>query len=95
MVSFSENILYIKDKKVELEFGIYTEPQIFYVNQKVYVAITDTQNHRVHLFDSNADPIPGFPVFGNSVIDIENIDKDANLELITKGDANSVIFYEM
>ncbi|UZO81034.1 hypothetical protein NBT05_00820 [Aquimarina sp. ERC-38] len=95
LVSFSGNVLKIKGAKVELDYGVYTEPQIFYVNNKIYVAITDLQTHRVFLFDSNGKMIPNFPIYGNSEIDLANIDKDKNLELVVKGEDNSILIYQM
>ncbi|WP_010522008.1 hypothetical protein [Aquimarina agarivorans] len=94
-VSFAENTLSIKDKKVDLEFGVYSEPKIFYLKNKVYISITDTQTSKIYLFDSNAKPITGFPIYGNSLIDMENADKDNALEIITIGEKNSVLFYKM
>ena len=94
MVTIVENTLTIKGKKVNLDFGVYTAPKIFYINNKVFVSITDTQSSKVYLFDSNAKPISGFPVYGNSIADIGNMDKDNALELIVQGDKKNVLFYE-
>ncbi|WP_010181295.1 hypothetical protein [Aquimarina agarilytica] len=94
-VSFAENTLSIKNKKIDLEFGVYSKPKIFYLNNKVYVSITDTQTSKIYLFDSNAKPINGFPIYGNSLIDMKNADKDNALEIITIGEKNSLLFYEM
>jgi hypothetical protein len=33
-------------------------------------------------------------MYGNSVIDLKNIDKDSNLEFVTVGDKNSIIIYQ-
>jgi len=93
-VNFAENSLNIQDKIIELELGKYTPPQIFYINNKIYVSITNKDTKKVYLFDSNAEPISGFPVFGTGIAVIENADKDTNLELIVKGDENSILFYE-
>ena len=94
MATITENTLTIKNKKVNLDYGVYTAPKIFYINNKVFIAITDTQSSKVYLYDSNAKLISGFPVYGNSIPDIENIDKDKSLEMIVKGDNNNVLFYE-
>ena len=85
-----ENKLTIKNKTIELDFGNYTSPKLFYSNNKVFVAITDLQTQKVYVFDSNAKPIEHFPVFGTSGIDLRNTNK---LEIITKGDSNSLILY--
>jgi hypothetical protein len=47
------------------------------------------------LFDSLGKPIPNFPIYGNSSIVLDNIDKDNNLEVVTKGGDNTVIVYEI
>lgn len=94
-VSLSENKLKIRSKTIELDFGDYTAPKIFYLNDKIYVTTTDLQAKRAYLFDSQSQPIPNFPVYGNSSIELDNIDKDQNLEVVTKGDSNSLIIYQI
>lgn len=95
LVTLSENQLTIKGKTLNLDFGLYTAPQIFYINNKIYISITDLQAQRVFLFDSNAELLPNFPVFGTSGIDLGNADSDANLELTVQGDTNTVLVYEL
>ena len=94
MATIVENTLTIKGKKVNLDFGVYTTPKIFYINNKIFVSITDTQTSKVYLYDSNAKAISGFPIYGNSLIDMGNMDKDNALEFVTQGDKNNVLFYE-
>ncbi|MBU3822662.1 ribonuclease HII [Flavobacteriaceae bacterium XHP0103] len=95
LATMSENKLTIKGKTVELDFGSYTTPKIFYINDKIYVSVTDLQSHKVYLFDSQAEPIPNFPVYGNSSINLDNIDRNRNLEFVVKGENNSIILYEI
>ncbi len=95
LVTFSENKLSIKEKTLELDFGVYTKPQIFYINNKIYVAITDIQTKKVYVYDSNAELLPNFPVYGNSVISLGNMDKDKNLEFAVQGEENSVLIYQI
>jgi len=95
LVSLSENILKIKSKTVALDYGDYTAPKIFYINDKIYVTTTDLQSKKVYLFDSQAKPIANFPVFGNSSIVLDNLDKDRNLEVVVKGENNSIIVYQI
>ena len=56
--------------------------------------MTDLQSQKVYLFDSQSKPIDNFPVYGNSIIDMANIDSDSNLEFVTKGENNSIIVYQ-
>lgn len=95
LVSLSENILNIKGNEITLDFGLYTAPEIFYLNNKIYVSITDNQAHKVYLFDSNGKLLPGFPVYGNSMIDLANADGDAAPELVVEGDDDAVLVYEI
>ncbi|WP_424495257.1 hypothetical protein [Salinimicrobium sp. GXAS 041] len=95
LVTLSDNLLNIKGKEVELDFGLYTRPQIFYINNKLFFSVTDTQSHRIFLFDSNAELLPGFPVYGNSGIDLNDIDEDNNLEFVVEGEENNLLLYEI
>jgi len=91
----SENKLTIKRNTLDLDYGNYTEPKIFYVNDKIYVSVTDLQSQKTYLFDSEAKSLPNFPVYGNSSIELDNIDKDKNIEFVTKGESNSIILYQI
>lgn len=94
IATLSDNNLNIRQKSYELDFGDYSSPKIFYINDKIYVSVTDFQSKKVFLFDSQARLQNHFPVFGNSSIDMTNIDKDRNLEIVTIGDSNSIIVYQ-
>jgi hypothetical protein len=95
LVTLSENRLTIKSRTVEMDYGDYSAPQIFYIKDKIYVTTTDLQAKKIYLFDSLGKPLANFPVYGNSAITMDNIDKDPNLEVITRGDDNSIIVYEI
>ena len=95
LIYMNDNILNIKGKKVELDFGVYSHPQIFYVYDKIYVSVTDIQNQSVYLFDSQAKPISNFPVFGSSTIDMTDIENDRKLEIVCQDQKNSIIVYQM
>jgi hypothetical protein len=95
LVSLMDNKLAIKSRVVDLEFGDYTSPKIFYLNDKIYVTTTDLQSKKVYLFDSQAKSIPNFPVFGTSSAELQKLDKDRGLELITQSDDKSIIIYKI
>ena len=95
LVLQSENKLTIKRNTLELDYGNYTKPKIFYINDKIYVTVTDLQSQKVYLYDSQGKSLPNFPVYGNSSIELDNIDKDKNLEFVTKGESNSIILYQI
>lgn len=95
LVTFSENKLAIKGKTLELDYGVYSEPKLFYINNKIYVTITDIQAKKVYLYDSNAELFPNFPVYGNSGLNLGNIDNDPNLEFVVQGEDNSILIYQI
>jgi hypothetical protein len=95
LVALSENKLTIKNKTIELDFGNYTKPDVFYINDKIYVSITDLQSQKIYLYDSQTKLLPNFPVYGNSSIILGNINTDRSLEFITKGESNSIILYKI
>lgn len=95
LVTQSDNKLGIRTKTRDLDYGNYTAPKLFYINDKIYITLTDLQTQKVYLFDSQNESIANFPVYGNSLIDLDNIDKDRNLEFVTKGDNNSIILYQI
>ena len=94
LVILNENKLTIKSNTIDLDFGDYTQPKIYYIKDKIYVTVTDLQSKRGFLFDSQAKPIANFPVYANSELELNNIDKDNALEIVTKGDDDSIIVYE-
>ncbi|MFP2997067.1 hypothetical protein ABN763_14215 [Spongiivirga sp. MCCC 1A20706] len=95
LASLSDNTLTIKKKKVQLDYGLYSEPYIFYLNDKIYVSVTDVQAKKVYLFDSNAKLLPNFPVYGASAIAMDNIDNDENPEFVVQGEDDSILIYNM
>ena len=95
LVSFSENILRIKGIPVELPFGKYTPPKIHYINNTIFVSISDLDTQKVYLFYSNGDAVGGFPVYGSSVIDLENADDDKALEMVVQSEATSFLIYQI
>ena len=95
LVAQNENKLKIKSNIVDLDFATYSKPSLFYIRNKIYVSVTNLQSHKVLLYDSQGKSLPNFPVYGNSVIELNNIDRDSNLEFITKGEANNILIYEL
>lgn len=95
LITQSENKLTIKNTTTTLDFGEYTSPRHFYINNKIYISTTDLQSHKVYLYDSNSKLLPNFPIYGNSAIMLDNIDTDNNLEFVTQGAAKEVILYQI
>ena len=95
LVSLRENRLIIKSRTIDLDFGEYTAPRIFYLNDKIYVTTTDLQSKKVYLFDSQAKSIPNFPVFGTASATLEKLDGERGLELITQSDEKTIVVYKL
>jgi len=95
LVTFSENKLSIKGRTLELDYGVYTAPKLYYINNKIYITLTDIQSKKVYLYDSNGELFPNFPVYGNSVLSLGNIDKDPNLEFVVQGEENGILIYQI
>ncbi|MBD0833608.1 ribonuclease HII [Aestuariibaculum sediminum] len=95
LVAQSDNTLTIKGKTIEIDYGNYTAPEFFYLKDKIYVSITDLQTHKAYLYDSQAKLLPNFPVYANSPIQLDNINKDSNLEFVAKGESNSILLYQL
>ena len=95
LVIMGDNVIDIKGKKATLELGVYSKPKIFYLYDKIYVAVTDIQNQKIYVFDSQAKPIADFPVYGSSEIDMMDIDNDKKIEIVTKDLENSIVVYRI
>ncbi|WP_178989916.1 ribonuclease HII [Winogradskyella schleiferi] len=95
LVSLRENRLVIKSRTIDLDYGDYTEPSIFYLNDKIYVTTTDLQSKKVYLFDSQAKSIPNFPVFGTASATLEKLDGERGLELISQSDDKTIVVYKL
>ncbi|WP_405401028.1 ribonuclease HII [Maribacter sp. Asnod2-G09] len=91
----NDNTLQIRNKKIELELGVYSKPTIFYLNDKIYVSVTDIQNQKIYLFDSQAESIPNFPIFGSSPIDMEDINGNKKPEFVFKDQENSIKVFKI
>ena len=94
LVYLNENELSINSKTINLDFGLYTDPQLFTVRNRTLIAITDTQTQKVYVFNDNAELLEGFPVYGTSSVDIANADLDSKLELVVRGEENEILVYE-
>ena len=95
LVYLNENQLSIDGKIVNLDFGLYTNPQLFQFRKRTLIALTDTQTQKVFVFDENAELLEGFPVYGNSKVDIANADLDSRLELVVKGEDDEILIYKL
>ncbi len=95
LVTLSENKLIIKGIPVILPFGNYTSPKIHYINNTIYVTLTDLDDQKVYAFYSNGSPVGGFPVYGSSAVALSNSDNDKALEMVVKSEEDGLIIYQI
>ena len=77
----NDNVLKIKDQQVTLDLGVYLGPQIFYLNDVIYVATTDIQSHKLYLYRSSGTRLNGFPVEAQGLPEMADLDGDRQPEL--------------
>jgi len=95
LVYLNENTLVINDVEVTLDFGLYTQPQLFTIARTSFIGITDVQAKKVYVFNEKGSLLPGFPVFGTSEIDLANADLDKRMEMIVRGSDKEVLLYKL
>ncbi|MBT7694946.1 MAG: hypothetical protein HN751_01770 [Cryomorphaceae bacterium] len=95
LVYLSENNLSIKGINVKLPFGRYSKPKIFNESGNMLIGITNLDESNIYLYQDNGELLDGFPVKGNSIIDVKNSDKDDEIEILTRLDKYSIVSYEI
>jgi hypothetical protein len=95
LVYISENILSIKGININLPFGRYSKPKIFNESSRMLIGISDFSKNNIYLYEDNGELIKGFPLKGNSIIDIRDSDEDGKIEVITRLDNYSIVSYEV
>lgn len=89
-----ENRLIINNNERELDYGLYTQPQIHQLNERVLISFTDTQAGKIYLFNDQAELLPGFPIYGKTAIDLyENAQNE--LVFTCLGEENAVLVYKL
>lgn len=91
----NDNLLQVRGNQAELDLGVYTAPQLFYLNDIIYVAVTDLQSEQLYLFRSDASPLPGFPVEADGLPDMADADADRNPELAVKFRDSALAVYRI
>ena len=95
LVYLNENRLTIKGITVDLPFSKFSKPKIFIHSEIMLVGITDLNEGKIYLYKDNGELIEGFPIKGNSVIDIKDSDNDGKIEIISRLDKFSIVSYEV
>ena len=91
----NDNLLQVRGNQAELELGLYTAPRIFFLNDIIYVAVTDLQSEQLYLFRSDASALPGFPVEAEGLPDMADADGDRNPELAVRFRDSSLAVYRI
>ena len=95
LVTLSENKLIIKGIPVMLPYGNYTPPKIHYINNTIYVTLTDLDTQKVYAYYSNGSAVGGFPVYGSSAVDLSNADNDKAIEMVVKSEEEGILIYQI
>ena len=91
----SEHKITINENERELDLGIYKGLQVIRSGKKYYITLTDLQSNKVYLFNENGEILPNFPIYGSSKADAGSLNSNSKLGLVTKGESNSVIIYQI
>ncbi len=94
-VTLDDNLLRIDGKLVELPFGIYTPPTIFRSGGNTYISITETQEKKVYIYNTDGSLHPGFPVYGSSAAMLGDANKNGRLNILVKGADSEIILYQL
>ncbi len=95
LIYLDENILTIKGINIDLPFSKFSKPKIFTDSKKILVGITDLNEDKIYLFKDNGELLKGFPIKGDSLIDIKDSDNDGKIEIISRLDNFSIVSYEL
>ena len=93
-MTLDDNLMRINGKLTELPIGIYSPPQIFSVNRNTYVAITETEENKVYVFDKSGKLLSNFPVYGMGLIDLGDANKNKKLNMVVAGQNKELILYQ-
>jgi len=93
IISLSDNHLRVNSKHIELPFGIYTTPRVYYANKKGYITTTETQEKKTYLYNFDGALLKGFPVYGATSAEV--IASNKNVFVLTKEDDTKCIVYQI
>lgn len=94
-VTLDNNLLRIDGKLVELPIGLYSKPQLFYIHNKTYITITETQEKKVYVFNAEGILQKGFPIYGTSEASLGPSQSKKGINLAVQGDPKSIIVYTL
>jgi len=94
-VTLEDYVLQINNRRIELPFGMYDTPVISVSNQRILIAVTDKQENKVYVYNSQGQLLPNFPVYGTSVMEFGDANNNGRPNGVVKGDSKNVVLYEI
>src|SRR5690554_4455769 len=94
-VTLEDYVLQINNRRIELPFGMYEAPVISVSNQRILIAVTDRQENRVYVYNSQGQLLPNFPVYGTSVMELGDANNNGRPNGVVKGNGKNVVLYEI
>ncbi len=85
----NNNTLLINGKELTLPYGTYTASEIALIDGSPYLHLVDKGESKVYIIDQNAGIVPGLPVYGKEVSQLEHSDIRY---LVTKDERDIIIY---
>ena len=92
-VVLDENQLQFRDQVYNLPFGNYAGVMLIRSGNRIFITTTDKENHKIYVFDEALNLLEQFPVFGSSIAQVEDLNKDGVLELISLDGPDGILVY--
>lgn len=89
------NFLWIKGLKATLPLGEYTAPKIFYLYDTLYICTTNLETSQVYVYNSKAELIKEFPIYGSNSALIDDLNRDRKIELLTQDGTDGIVVYQL
>jgi hypothetical protein len=94
-IEFDDPLLRIDQQLIELPLGNYLGPQVFKFGNKLRSVMVDKDSQNVYVYNSEGRILKDLPFFGNSAVDMADINSNGQLELIVQGQSNEILIYSV
>lgn len=94
-IEFDDPLLRIDQHLIELPLGNYLGPQVFKFGNKLRSVMVDKDSQNVYVYNSEGRLLKDLPFFGNSAVDMADINSNGQLELIVQGQSNEILIYSV
>ena len=88
----------MKEKTEKLQYNVKNDLLDVDVNNgfgDLLNKLTNLDESNIYLYKDNGELLDGFPLKGNSIIDLRDSDKDDKIEILTRLDKYSIVSYEL